>query len=113
LQAGQISQAKRAFDQALSLDRTSSQARSGLGYVALARNRVVLAAEHFSVATRGGDDDAWITLADAYRRLGKNREALHAYQSYVSRKPDGDQLELARTQIDRIGEELAQGRKSP
>jgi tetratricopeptide (TPR) repeat protein len=113
LETGQITAAKRHFEQALFVRPNSNQAHTGLGYVALEKNRPQLAIEHFTAAMRSGNDDALIGLGDAYRRLGRNREALRAYQNYLSRKPNGDQVSIARAQVDRLGDELGLARKSP
>jgi predicted Zn finger-like uncharacterized protein len=113
LETGQITAAKRHFEQALFVRPNSNQAHTGLGYVALEKNRPQLAIEHFTAAMRSGNDDALIGLGDAYRRVGRNREALRAYQNYLSRKPNGDQVSIARAQVDRLGDELGLARKSP
>jgi tetratricopeptide (TPR) repeat protein len=94
------------FEQALFIRPNSSAAHTGLGYVALEKGRPQLAAEHFLAATRAGNDEAWIGLGDAYRRLGRPRDALRAYQSYLTRSPNGRQISIAQAQIDRLTEEL-------
>jgi tetratricopeptide (TPR) repeat protein len=113
LESGQVSLAKRMFEQALFIRPSSAPAHTGLGYVALEKGRPQLAIEHFQAAARGGSDDAYIGLGEAYRRVGRNREALRAYQSYLSRSPSGDQLSIARAQVERLGEELGKARKQP
>ncbi|MET0390174.1 MAG: tetratricopeptide repeat protein, partial [Polyangiales bacterium] len=114
LKAGQVPQAKKQFEQATQLQPTDcATARTGLGLVAMERNRVVLASDQFEKATRGGDDNAWYGLAEAYRRLGRTRDAVRAYQNYVERRPNGEQLGQARAQLDRLNEELALGHNKP
>jgi regulator of sirC expression with transglutaminase-like and TPR domain len=83
----------------------SSQAHTGLGYVALEKGRPQLAAEHFVAATRAGNDDALIGLGDAYRRLQRPRDALRAYQNYLAHNPNGRQVSIARAQVERLSEE--------
>jgi predicted Zn finger-like uncharacterized protein len=113
LDAGQVSWAKRLFEQALFNCPNSPQAQAGLGYVALEKNKIPLAADHFSAAARAGYDAAWIGLGEAYRRMGRPRDALYAYQSYLSRKPNGDQVSLARAQVAKLSEDSAPGHKLP
>jgi len=113
LEAGAVNIAKRAFEQALFMRPSSAPAHTGLGYVALEKGRSQLAIEHFQAAARGGNDDAYIGLGEAYRRLGRNRDALRAYQNYLTRSPNGGQLSIARAQVERLGEELAKRGKNP
>jgi tetratricopeptide (TPR) repeat protein len=105
LEAGQVSAAKRMFEQALFIRPNSSQAHTGLGYVALEKGRPQLAAEHFVAAARAGNDDALIGLGDAYRRLQRPRDALRAYQNYLTHNPNGRQVSIARAQVERLSEE--------
>jgi predicted Zn finger-like uncharacterized protein len=105
LEAGQVGAAKRMFEQALFIRPNSSQAHTGLGYVALEKGRPQLAAEHFVAATRAGNDDALIGLGDAYRRLQRPRDALRAYQNYLAHNPNGRQVSIARAQVERLSEE--------
>lgn len=111
LEAGQTAGAKRMFEHALTLQPDLVPAHAGLGQVALARGRPVQAIDHFVAAALGGDGESLIALADLYRRLGRQREALTAYQSYLQQNPHGPQLDLAKTQIERLGEQFASARK--
>jgi predicted Zn finger-like uncharacterized protein len=113
LEAGQVSAAKRMFEQALFIRPNSSQAHAGLGYVALEKGRPQLAAEHFVAATRVGNDDALIGLADAYRRMSRPRDALRAYQNYLSHNPNGKHASIAQAQVERLSEDAARTRKTP
>ncbi len=106
LERGEVTTAQRLFEQALFVHPMSASAHTGLGYVALEKGRPALAIEHFLPATRAGNSEAFIGLGDAYRRMGKLREALRAYQSYLSHEPSGAQANIARTQIDRLNEQL-------
>ncbi|HTU63855.1 MAG TPA: tetratricopeptide repeat protein, partial [Polyangiales bacterium] len=83
LEAGQTAGAKRMFDHALTLQPNLVPAHAGLGQVAIARGRPVQAIDHLVAAALGGDGDSLIALAELYRRLGRQREALAAYQSYL------------------------------
>jgi predicted Zn finger-like uncharacterized protein len=106
LEQGQVLQAKRMFEQALFIRPSSAKAHTGLGYVALEKGRPQLAVEHFQPAARQGNSAALIGLGDAYRRLKKPREALKAYQGYLAREPSGAHANIARTQVERLSEEL-------
>jgi predicted Zn finger-like uncharacterized protein len=112
LEGKQIVAAKHMFEQALVIRPNSPQAHVGLGYVALEKGRPQLAAEHFTAASRSGYDEALVGLAEAFRRLGRPRDAVRAYQNYIVRNPHGAQLGSARAQVDRIAEELQNARKS-
>ncbi|HEX4352989.1 MAG TPA: tetratricopeptide repeat protein [Polyangiales bacterium] len=112
LEAGQVSGAKRMFEQALFIRPSSSQAHTGLGYVALEKGRPQLAAEHFLAATRAGNDEALIGLGDAYRRMSRPRDALRAYQNYLAHNPNGRQVTIARAQVERLSEDV-QAKKTP
>jgi predicted Zn finger-like uncharacterized protein len=111
LEAGQTAGAKRMFDHALALQPDCVPAHAGLGQVAIARGRPVQAIDHLVAAALGGDGDSLIALAELYRRLGRQREALAAYQSYLQQNPHGPQLELAKSQVERLGEQFASARK--
>jgi tetratricopeptide (TPR) repeat protein len=111
LEAGQTAGAKRMFDHALTLQPDCVPAHAGLGQVAIARGRPVQAVDHLVAAALGGDGESLIALAELYRRLGRQREALAAYQSYLQQNPHGPQLDLAKSQIERLGEQFASARK--
>jgi predicted Zn finger-like uncharacterized protein len=113
LEAGQVTTAKRMFEQALFIRPNSSQAHAGLGYVALEKGRPQLAAEHFLAATRVGNDDALIGLGDAYRRMSRPRDALRAYQNYLTRNPNGRHASIAQAQVERLSEETGRPKKAP
>jgi tetratricopeptide (TPR) repeat protein len=104
LEDGEVSVAQRFFEQALFVHPSSAQAHVGLGYVALEKNRPQLAVEHFLPAARAGRADALIGLGDAYRRLGRTRDALKAYQGYLAKEPEGAQASIARAQIEKLAE---------
>jgi predicted Zn finger-like uncharacterized protein len=111
LESGQVTNAKRMFEQALFIRPSSSEAHAGLGFVALEKGRTKLAVEHFQEAKRDGNGEALIGLGEAYRRLNRPREALRAYQSYVTEYPRGPQIGIARAQVDRLTEEASAGKK--
>jgi tetratricopeptide (TPR) repeat protein len=111
LEAGQLTAARRTFEHVLVLQPGSVAAHAGLGQAAIARGRHLQALDHLVAAALGGDSESLIALAETYRRLGRQREALTAYQSYLQQNPNGAQLELAKSQIERLGEQFASARK--
>jgi predicted Zn finger-like uncharacterized protein len=111
LEAGQVTNAKRMFEQALFIRPNSTEAHAGLGFVALEKGRPKLAVEHFNEAKRGGNAEALIGLGDAYRRLSRNRDALRAYQTYVNEHPKGPQISIARAQIERLTDDASANKK--
>lgn len=106
LEQGEVAAAKRMFEQALFIKPSSAKAHTGLGYVALEKGRAQLAVEHFLPAARAGNLEALIGLGDAYRRLNRPRDALKAYQNYLSREPNGARSNIARAQVERLTDEL-------
>jgi predicted Zn finger-like uncharacterized protein len=111
LQAGQTAPAKRAFEQALSLQPGSAAAHFGLGQTLMARGRPIQALDQYVAAAVAGHNEALFAVAELYRKLGRQREALTAYQSYLQRSPSGAQLDAAKVQLARLEEQLASARK--
>jgi cytochrome c-type biogenesis protein CcmH/NrfG len=107
LRAKQFPRAKRAFERALQLAPASAAAHTGLGYVELHKKHARRAVEHFVVAADAGYGEAWMGLGDAYRRLRRTRDALHAYQNYIARSPNGDGVNAARAQVHRLSYALS------
>jgi hypothetical protein len=75
---------------------------TGLGYVKLNRGDAAAAVRYFQPAARAGYGDALIGLGDAYRRLGRLREALRAYESYLERRPNGPHAGMAQRQVENL-----------
>jgi thioredoxin-like negative regulator of GroEL len=111
LESGQVTSAKRMFEQALFIRPSSAEAHAGLGFVALEKGRTKLAVEHFQEAKKDGDAEALIGLGEAYRRMNRPREALRAYTSYVADHPRGPQIGIAKAQVERLTEEASAGKK--
>lgn len=111
LESGQVTNAKRMFEQALFIRPSSAEAHLGLGFVAIEKGRMKLAVEHFQEAKKDGNAEALIGLGEAYRRMNRPRDALRAYQSYVADHPRGPQIGIAKAQIDRLTEEASAGKK--
>ncbi len=107
LQAGNTSEANQMYQSALELRPGSSEANSGLGYVALAQGRASQAASLFRAAALNDYGDAYIGLADAYRRMGRTEDAVTTYRRYLSSRPSGPHAGLARRQIEALAPEVA------
>ena len=107
LERGAVQQAQRLFEDALEIQPGMPRARTGLGYVALERSQPRLAVKYFGPAAKGGNPEALIGLGDAYRRLGRMRDALVAYKEYLERYPRGERRSIAQRQIELLTEQLA------
>ena len=106
LERGAVQQAQRLFEDALQIQPGMPRARTGLGYVALERSQPRLAVKYFAPAAKGGNPEALIGLGDAYRRLGRMRDALVAYKEYLDRYPRGERRSIAQRQIELLTEQL-------
>lgn len=106
LENGATQTAQRAFEQALKVDPQMARARSGLGYVALERSEPLMAINHFRPAAKQGYAEAWIGLGEAYRRLGRTKDALETYQSYLKRFPRGARRSIAERQVELLSAQL-------
>lgn len=106
LQHGAVQAAERAFARALIAEPGMPRALTGLGYIALERGEPDRALTHFRPAANRGSSDAWLGLGDTYRRLGRMRDALSAYQTYEKRFPGGSRSSIAQRQIELLTEQL-------
>jgi predicted Zn finger-like uncharacterized protein len=109
LERGAVQSAEHAFEQALALSPHLARAETGLGYVALERSQPNLAVTHFRPAAKSGHAEAFIGLGDAYRRLGRSRDALDAYKTYLQRYPTGARSSIAQRQSELLTEQLGSG----
>lgn len=109
LERGSVRVAKEAFQRALALRPGSPPALTGLGYIALERGDTAGAIRHFTPASVAGFGDALIGLGDTYRRLGRNEDALSAYERYLNRFPNGPRASIAGRQAERLREEFGRG----
>jgi tetratricopeptide (TPR) repeat protein len=106
LERGAVQVAESAFQRALEIDPQMPRAKTGLGYVALERNQPNAAIAYFRPAAQHGHAEAFIGMGDAYRRLGRTRDALDAYQTYLKRFPDGPRRSIAQHQSELLSEQL-------
>ena len=106
---GNISGARAHFERALSLRPGSSEALTGMGYLALSAGDYAGAARRFEPATRSGYASAYIGLGRAYRGMGRLQEALRAYERYLERRSSGGEAAIARRQVEALREQLGRG----
>jgi hypothetical protein len=59
----------------------------------------------FTPASNAGNGEAFIGLGDALRQLGRNADALRAYESYLNRFPSGPSSSIARRHVERLREQ--------
>jgi len=109
LERGSVRVAKEAFERALALRPGSPPALTGLGYIALERGDTSTAIRLFTPASVAGFGDALIGLGDTYRRLGRNEDALRAYERYLNRFPNGPRASIAGRQAERLREQFGRG----
>ena len=94
------------MEQAIAARPRLTRARVGLGYVALERGNARLAIRHFRPAANAGSGEALIGLGEAYRKLGRKRDALAAYRRYTRSHPLGNRLSIAQRQIELLSDQL-------
>ncbi|MFT3922359.1 MAG: zinc-ribbon domain-containing protein [Myxococcales bacterium] len=99
---GDLEGARKAYESALALRGTGSEANTGLGFALLAEGKARDAIPHFDRAADSGYAEANIGLGDAYRKLGQKSSAIEAYQNYLERLPTGSKANYARTQIETL-----------
>jgi predicted Zn finger-like uncharacterized protein len=104
LENGSIRHAQRMFEKALAKRPDFPRAQNGLGYVELEDGRVTSAIKLFRTAVENGYPEATIGLGDAYRQVGRNADALSAYETYVRLLPQGRMISVATRQIERLRE---------
>ena len=102
LQAGDLRNANREFNESLKRSATFYPAETGLGFVALAGRDFKQASSRFSAALAKNDRylPAWLGLADAHVGLGNDVEAIAALERALEIDPKRealrDRLELLR-----------------
>lgn len=96
---GDMAGARQAYQNAIELRGSGSEANTGLGFTLLHSGRVREAIPYFDRAAHAGYAEANIGLGDAYRKLGEKSSAIEAYETYLLRLPTGAKAQYARTQI--------------
>lgn len=89
---GDLNQAERTFEKALSIDPHFPRLRTQLGYVRLLRGDYEAALGHYSEAIRNDflDAEAHLNAGIAFDRLGRYDEAVAAYRRFLAMP--GDEL---------------------
>jgi tetratricopeptide (TPR) repeat protein len=113
-ESGQAAQAIQLFETVLQKDPGNIDAMSGLGYCNLDRGNKGQAVTWFRRALGGGGGSfgpAIIGLAETYKSQGQKAEALKWYRRYLEVHPGGRDASLARSNIQRLEQEVgAEGR---
>lgn len=99
---GDTAAAVSAYQQALSIRPSGSEANSGLGFALLKDGKAADALPYFDRAASSGYAEANIGLGDAYRGLGQPSSAKEAYQAYLERLPTGARSSYARTWLEKL-----------
>ncbi|MEM9067452.1 MAG: tetratricopeptide repeat protein [Myxococcota bacterium] len=102
LDRSDLAGAQAHFEAAERLRPGSVEALTGLGQVALRRGNAAEAARRFRPAARADYGDAYMGLADAYRRMGRTDDAVATYRAYLASRPSGPHASRARRQIEAL-----------
>ncbi|MEC7518284.1 MAG: tetratricopeptide repeat protein [Myxococcota bacterium] len=113
LERGDVERAQGYYEAARSVRPGGSEALTGLGYIALERGNASQAASQFRQAAGQGYAEAYIGLGSAYRRLGRNADALTAYERYLERLPSGPRASIARRQVEELRRATGGGAETP
>ena len=113
LERGDVERAQQYYEAARGVRPGGSEALTGLGYVALERGNASQAASNFRQAAGQGYAEAYIGLGSAYRRLGRNADALTAYERYLERLPSGPRASIARRQVEELRRATGGGGSTP
>jgi len=107
LERGDTVGARAFLDAALTARPGGSEALAALGRLDLNAGNASAAIAHFRPAAQAGYANAYIGLGQAYRRMGRLREAVEAYQGYLNRYGStGPQSALAQSQIRELTAQL-------
>src|SRR5262249_22798321 len=68
---GDLANARKAYEAALALRGTGSEANTGMGFTLLGEGQAGQAVPYFDRASSNGYAEAFIGMGDAYRRLGQ------------------------------------------
>jgi len=98
----QYGPAREHYEAALSQRPSGSEALNGMGNVLLQTGDPSGAAARFRQAASQGYGEAYIGLGRAYRRLGRNADALASFERYLQRMPSGPHAAVARRQIEEL-----------
>lgn len=105
--------AQQAFQTAVSLRGTGSEANSGLGAALVAQGQTREAVAYLTRAANNGFAEASVTLGDAYRKLGDKDGAIEAYETYLARLPKGARANYVKLQLEGLGKDTGGARAEP
>ncbi len=100
--SGDLDGARAHYELAEGQRPGSVEALTGLGQVALRRGNLAEAARRFRPAARADYGDAYIGLAETYRRMGRVDDAIATYRAYLASRPTGPHAGLARRRIEAL-----------
>jgi predicted Zn finger-like uncharacterized protein len=106
LKQGELPGAQQAFEQAVALRGTGSEANSGLGAALLAQGQTREAIPFLTRAAGNGFAEASVGLGDAYRKLGQKDAAIEAYETYLARLPKGARASYVKLQLEGLGQDV-------
>jgi predicted Zn finger-like uncharacterized protein len=98
--------AQQAFQTAVSLRGTGSEANSGLGSALLGLGQAREAIPFLTRAANNGFAEASVSLGDAYRKLGDKDSAIEAYETYLARLPRGARAPYVKLQLEGLGKDV-------
>ncbi len=105
--------AQQAFQTAVSLRGTGSEANSGLGAALLAQGQTREAIPYLTRAASNGFAEASVNLGDAYRKLGDKDSAIESYETYLARLPRGARANYVKLQLEGLGKDMGGAKSEP
>jgi predicted Zn finger-like uncharacterized protein len=98
--------AQQAFEAAVALRNSGSEANSGLGAALLGQGQTREAVPFLARAANNGFAEASVSLGDAYRKLGDKDSAIEAYETYLARLPRGARASYVKLQLEGLGKDV-------
>ncbi|MCB9591777.1 MAG: zinc-ribbon domain-containing protein [Sandaracinaceae bacterium] len=99
---GNLGAAREHYEAARAQRPAGSEALTGLGNVMLQQGDASGAAARFRTAASQGYGEAYVGLGRAYRRMGRNDDAIASFERYLQRMPTGSLASLARRQLEEL-----------
>lgn len=103
-------QARTFYHKALELESRNASAITGLGWSLFMMGKTDAAIAQFqrAIHLNEGHEEAYIGLGKAERSRGRLKQALDAYEDYLSRFPSGKKASIAKYQRDQLKQALGQ-----
>jgi hypothetical protein len=104
LEKGNSEAALEIFGRLVSADPSNVEALTGRGLCYLDLEDYPPAEASFEAALRlePGEADAMLGLAESYQNQDKKAEAIAAFERYLARHPDGDDVEVAKNALEQL-----------